>query len=369
MKITASKQAVLNGISIVSGAVPVNTTMPIQKFILISASGGKITFTANDSDLGIETVVEGSIETAGIAAIEKSMFMEAVRKMPDGEMNIEVGEDFTMHIRNEEQKIDLSIKGNSGEDFTSLPDIEKEEPIEISMLTFKDMVRQIIFSISTGNESNKVMSGVDCIIYGDYMRLTTLDGHRVSIRNVDFDKEYKKQEVIIPGKTLSEISKILQPDAEKKVLIYITESHISFEFENTVAVSRLIYGSYINVDKMIKSEFQTSIKVDKKKLMECIDRSTLYSKEGNKKPVIIDVFDDELEIQVAATYGGQDEHIDIEKQGNDIRIGFNPKFILDALKVIDDDEVSIYFINSISPLYIKDAEETYIYMILPINLN
>ncbi len=368
MKITADKQAVVNGINVVSGAVPATTSMNIQKCILINASDGTIRFTANDSELGIETVIEGDIDTAGIFAAEKNILLEIIRKMPDGDIIIESDDDFNIHIKNVTGNIDMMLRGNSGEDFVNLPDIEREEPVEVSMLTFKDMVRQVIFSISSGNESNKILTGVDCIIYGDYMRLTALDGHRVSIRNVDFNKEYKKQEVIIPGKTLNEISKIIPADADNNVSIYITPSHISFEYNDTVVISRLIYGNYIDVDKMIKSDYQTKVRIDRKQLMDCIDRSLSYSKEGNKKPIIIDVFDEELELQVGATYGGMDEHLSIEKEGNDIRIGFNPKFILDALKVIDDEEVDLYFINSISPLYIKDEKETYIYMILPINL-
>ena len=370
MKITCSKQSLTNGIGIVSRAVPVNTTMPILKYILINAAGGEIRLTANDTDLGIETVIEGVIETSGIAAIEASVLSEAVRKMPDGDIHIDINEkDYTVHLTCDTEKIDFQITGTSGDDFTYLPEIEKKEPVEISMLAFKDMVRQTAFSLNANNENNRTTTGFDMIIYGDYMRLTTLDGHRVSIRNVDFGKEYEKQEVIIPGKTLKEISAIIPSDAEKFVSIYITDNHISFEFDNTVVVSRLIDGEYINVDKMITSEYKTKVVIDKKRLANSIDRSLFFSKEGNKKPIVVDIKEGVLNIQIKSSTGGLNEDIEIEKEGNDLTIGFNPKFVLDALKAIDDDEVTLYFINSISPVYIKDEKETCIYMILPINLS
>ena len=130
MKITCSKQSLTNGIGIVSRAVPVNTTMPILKYILINAAGGEIRLTANDTDLGIETVIEGVIEISGIAAIEASVLSEAVRKMPDGDIHIDINEkDYTVHLTCDTEKIDFQITGTSGDDFTSLPDIEKKKSL------------------------------------------------------------------------------------------------------------------------------------------------------------------------------------------------------------------------------------------------
>lgn len=367
MKIVCSKQNLLNGLNIVSKAIPTNTTMSILECILIQAGNGKIKLTANDMDLGIETITEGKIEIAGTIAINARMLIDSVRKMPDdADICIESDKNFNVSISC--GKIILNILGKSGDDFTYLPNIDKADPISVSTMTFKDVIRQTIFSIGN-SDINKIMSGVDVIIKNDQMRITTLDGHRISIRKVQLKNIYSEQEIIIPGKTLNEISKIIPSDAEKEIDIYMSDAHVLFEFDNTIVVSRLIEGNYINVDKMMSSAYETKITINKKALYDCIDRSMLFSKEGNKKPIVIEVKKDILELKVNSPLGSLDEEIDIVKQGKDIVIGFNPKFILDALRVIDEDEVDMYMVNPRSPLYIKDENEKYVYMILPINLS
>ncbi len=367
MKIVSSKQNLLNGLNIVSKAIPSNTTMSILECILIQAGNGSIKLTANDMDLGIETVIEGKIEIAGTIAIDARMLIDSVRKMPDSE-DISIESDNNFNVCISCGKISLNIMGKSGDDFTYLPKIDKNEQISISTITFKDVIRQTIFSIGN-SDINKIMSGVDVIIKNDQMRITTLDGHRISIRKVQLKNIYSEQEVIIPGKTLNEISKIIPSDADKDIMIYMSDAHVLFEFDDTIVVSRLIEGNYINVDKMMSSAYETKITINKKSLYDCIDRSMLFSKEGNKKPIVIDITDEVLELKVNSPLGSLDEEIDIVKQGKDIVIGFNPKFILDALKVIDEDEVDMYMVNPRSPLYIKDENEKYVYMILPINLS
>lgn len=370
MNITCSKQVLLAGLNIVSKAVPSNTPYPMMKNILINATGNDIILTANDVTIGIETKIEGEVETAGIVAIDCAMFTEAIRLMPDGDLNIVVKDDFSVYIKYGNREQEFMIRGVSGDSFTYLPDIDKKEPIELSMMTIKDIVRQTGFSLKSNNGSaESTMSGYDFNIFGDYMRVTTLDGQRISIKNIEFDREYPKQEIIIPGKTLNDICKILPSDAEKKVNLYITDSHIMFEFDSTVVVSRLIEGKFISIEKILQTEPKSNIKVDKKIFSDTIRRAGFFSKENDKKPIIFETSGDILNIRIANDNGNMDEKLEVEKEGDDIRIGFNPKFILDAVGAVDDEEITAYFINSITPMFIKDEKENYIYVILPINIS
>lgn len=366
MKIICSKSDLLNGLQTVSKAVPSNTTMSILECILIDASLDEITLTANDTELGIKTVINGTIAKKGIAAIDAKMIVDVVRKLPDADICIEVDENYNANIICGKSKLTLSAK--KGDDFTRLPEVEINDPIVISQLTLKDIIRQTIFSIGSG-DTNKVMSGIDLIIKNDQLKFTSLDGHRISIRKVQLKNIYNEKEVIIPGKTLNEISKILNGGAEDDINIYITANHITFMFDNTTVVSRLIEGKYFTVDKMMSSDYETKITVNKKDIYDCIDRSMLFSKEGNKKPIVVMVGDNVLRLVVNSPLGSMDEEIEITKTGKDINIGFNPKFVLDALKVIDDEKIDIYFVNAKAPCYIKDENEKYIYLILPVNLN
>lgn len=365
MKIACSKSNLLNGVQIVSKAVPNKTTMSILECILIDASQGVITLTANDMDLGIETIIEGDILEEGIIALDARIFLDMVRKLPDSLIRIETDASFKTVITCEKAK--FTIAGKSGEDFSYLPVVEKEDSIVVSQFTLKEVVRQTIFSISD-NDNNKLMTGELFEINGDELKVVSSDGHRISIRKIQLKQSYSSKKVVVPGKTLNEVSKILPGGADSLVTIYFTPKHIVFEFDNTVVVSRLIEGEYFNIDRMLSSDYETKVRINKKELLNCIDRATLLTKEGERKPIVINITDEVMELRIDSTLGSMNEDIDIEKQGKDLMIGFNPKFLIDALRVIDDEEVDLYMVNPKSPCFIKNEEKNYIYLILPVSL-
>ena len=201
------------------------------------------------------------------------------------------------------------------------------------------------------------------------LKVVSLDGHRISIRKTELEDNYNSRKVVVPGKTLIEVSKILTGEAESKVNISFTNNHIVFEFDNTTVVSRLIEGEYFKIDQMLSSDYETKVKIYKREFLNCIDRATLLVKEGDKKPIIINITDDNMELKINSTVGSMNENIDIEKSGKDLMIGFNPKFLIDALRVIDDEEVDLYLMNAKAPCFIKNEKESYIYLILPVNFN
>jgi len=364
MKLVCSKSNLLTGVQTVSKAVPNKTTMSILECILVDATKGLITLTANDMELGIETTIEGDILEKGIIALDAKIFLEIVRKLPDSDITIETDSNYKTTITCEKAK--FNIIGKSGEDFSYLPVIEKEDNIVISQFTLKEVVRQTIFSISD-NDNNKLMTGELFDIKGDELKVVSLDGHRISIRKITLKDSYNDKKVVVPGKTLNEVSKILSGDADKDVIISFTDKHIVFEFDNTTVVSRLIEGEYFRIDQMLSSDYETKVRINKKELLNCIDRATLLVKEGDKKPIIINITDGSMELKINSVLGSMNEDIDIEKSGKDLMIGFNPKFLIDALRVIEDEEVDLYMVNPKAPCFIKNEEESYIYLILPVN--
>lgn len=363
MKLVCSRTNLLNGVQTVSKAVPSKTTMSILQCILINASEN-IKLTANDMELGIETIVEGNIIEPGIVALDAKIFLEIVRKFPEGDIKIETDESYQTVITS--GNANIKIVGKSGEDFSYLPNIEKLDSIILSQFSLRELVRQTIFSIAD-NDTNKLMTGELFEVNEDKLRVASLDGHRISIRKVYLKNSYPRKKVVVPGKALNEISKILSGDMDKDVVIFFTNKHIVFEFENTVVVSRLIEGDYFNIDQMLSSDYETKVTINKRKLLDSIDRATLLVKEGDKKPIIIDITDENMELKINSTIGSMREIIDITKNGKNLMIGFNPKFLIDALRVIDGEEVDIYLVNPKAPCFIKDSEDSYVYMILPVN--
>ena len=366
MKLVCSKSNLLKSVNIVLKAIPGKTTMPILECILIDASTNNIKFTANDMELGIETIVDGTIIEAGSIAIDAKIFSEIVRKLPDNDVTIETDGNLTTTITCEKAK--FSISGQSGEEFSYLPYVERENHIVVSQFTLKEVIRQTIFSISD-SESNKLMTGELFDISDNILKVVSLDGHRISIRKVPLKKSVADRKLVVPGKTLIEISKILSGEAENVVSISYTKNHIVFEFDNTIVVSRLIEGEYFRIDQMLSSDYETKVRINKKELLSCIDRATLLVKEGDKKPIIINIGDELMELKIKSQIGSMNEEIMITKEGKDLLIGFNPKFLIDALRVIDDEEVTIYLMNAKAPCFIKDDAESYVYLILPVNFN
>ena len=366
MKLICSKSNLLHGVNIVSKAVPTRTTMAILECILIDASANEIKLTANDMELGIETKIEGEIAERGVIALDAKIFSEIVRKLPDSDVTIETHASFKTTITCEKAK--FNIVGKSGDDFSYIPYIERNEPIVMSQFTLKEVIRQTIFSIAD-NDNNKLMTGELFEIEENDLKVVSLDGHRISIRNIELKNNYSHKKVVVPGKTLQEVSKILPGSAEDEVSIFLTDNHIVFEFENTTVVSRLIEGEYFKIEQMLSSDYETKVKINKRELLDCIDRATLLVKEGDKKPIIMNITDGTMELKINSFIGSMNEDIDIAKEGKDILIGFNPKFFIDALRVIDEEEVTLYMVNPKAPCFIKDDEGTFIYLILPVNFN
>lgn len=364
MKLICSKSNLLQGVNIVLKAVPSKTTMSILECILIDATAGSIKFTANDMELGIETIIDGDIISGGMVAIDAKIFSEIVRKLPDNEVVIETDENYKTTITCE--KAVFTISGKSGEDFSYLPVIEKNKFIYLSQFTLKEIIRQTIFSIAD-NDNNKLMTGELFEVKNNELKVVSLDGHRISIRKVELKESFDDIKVVVPGKTLNEISKILSGGTEDEVRIFFTSNHIVFEFDNTVVVSRLIEGEYFKIEQMLSSDYETKFSINKREFLDCIDRATLLVKEGDKKPIIINITDGNMELKISSIIGSMNENIDIIKEGKDIMIGFNPKFLIDALKVIDDEEVNIYMVNPKAPCFIRDDENKYVYLILPVN--
>ena len=353
MKIICTKQNLAKGVSIVSKAVPSKTTMPILECILIDASTDVIKLTANDMELGIETSIDGEIIERGILALNAKIFAEIVRKLPDNEIIIDTQGDNQALITGGKAK--FKIASLPGDEFSYLPNIEKDDFITVSEFTLKEVIRQTIFSIAD-SDTNKMMTGELFEIEDNILKVVSLDGHRISIRKIELKDSYAPKKVIVPGKTLQEISKIIGGEAEADVDISFTKNHIVFEFDRTIVVSRLIEGEYFRIDQMLSSDYETKVKINKRELLD-------------KKPLIIDIRDESMEFKIKSQVGSMDEDIMCIKEGKDLLIGFNPKFLIEALRVIEDEEVDLYFMNAKAPCFIKDEAQSYIYLILPVNFN
>lgn len=366
MKISVRKSDLLQGINTVSKAVSTKTTHPILSCILVEAVGGVIKLTANDMEIGIESYVDGTVIEDGKVALEAKLFSDFIRKLPDSEINISVDSNSKTTIRCE--RLEFNISGKPGDDFSDIPVVSKDRSITISQFALREVINQTIFSI-LDNENNKIMTGELFEVEKNRLSVVSLDGHRISIRYIELKGQNSDVKVIVPGKSLSDLSKIMNGGMDDPVSIYFNENNILFEFDRTRVVSRLIAGEFFRISHMLSMDTQIRMKVNKKELLESLDRASILIKESDKKPIRFNIEDITLGIKIDTLIGSLNEDLDIDKEGTNLVIGFNPKFIMDALRVIDDENVNIYFNNTMSPCIIKDDEGTYVYLILPMGIN
>ena len=367
MRIKCEKSILQNGINIVAKAVAQKTPNFILECIFIEAKNGSLKLTANNLSLGIETYIDCTIVEEGSIAVNAKLFSDIIRKLPDYEVDIESDKDYETTIIC--GKTRFQIKCWSGDTFPELSSVNKEKSITLSQMSLRDIIKQTIFSVAD-NENNKLMSGEYFEVVDNTLSVTSLDGHRISKRKIDLKGDNSDVKAVVPGKTLMELNKIINGESEDDVIVYFGDSIISFEFNNTRVVSRLIEGEYFKISHMLSMDTEILVKANRNELIGCIDRSSLLIQENDRKPIIVSVKNDNnLYIRLDTNVGSIKEEMEIEKEGGELIIGFNPNFLMDSLRAIDDEVVNIYMNDSKSPCLIKDDNETYTYIILPININ
>ncbi|MBQ7558037.1 MAG: DNA polymerase III subunit beta [Lachnospiraceae bacterium] len=372
MKIVSDVKEFQRAISVCSRAINSKSTLNMHDCVLIDARNGRISMTASDSDFVIETEIEGTIEESGRIVLEADYLDKVIKSLSSEkdekgvtDVRIETKENYRTIITSGSAK-NTTLPGRDGAEFSVLPAIDRTDSLTISEFSLRQIINQTIFSINS-NESNVLMSSECFEIDGNVLKVASLDGKRISIRKIVLRDAYGNRKLIIPGKVLNEISRILHDDTEKDVVISISENRIVFDFEKTTVVSQLVDGTYFDVDQMIVTDYETKILVKREALIAGLERARIFVRDGDSKPVILTVKDGTMNIRVTSAVGSTDDNIDIEKSGKDIVIGFNAKFLIEALRAVDDETVSIDFVNSKAPCYLRNDDDTYVYMVLPIN--
>lgn len=365
MKIICSKENLLDGINIVQKAVSTKTTLPILEGILIEAVD-KIKMTGNDLEIGIECYVDADVKSEGSIVLNSKMFGDIVRRLPDSEVLIEVKDNNSVVIECENSLFE--IRGIPAEGFPALPSIEKAEGIKISKKVLKDMIKQTIFAVSV-DENRPILTGSLFEYKAGKLTIVSIDGYRLAMRCYGSESELggAARSLVIPGKTLNEISKIIQP-LDEDICIYAAGNQILFDIGNCIMTSRLLEGEYLNYMGIIPNEHETKITVNTKDLLACFERASLViTNEERKYPVKLDISDDMIVITANTEAGNGREEIRVEMEGKKLDISFNHKYFIEALRAIENEMVNILFTTNIGPCTIKPLQENdFAYLILPI---
>lgn len=364
MKVICSKEHLMEGINIVQKAVSTKSTLQILEGILLGASE-EFKLTGNDLEIGIECYVQADIQIQGSIVLNSKMFGDIVRRLPDSEVSIEVLPNNLVIIECENSHFEL--KGMPSDNYPALPLIKKENAFIIKQKTVRDMIRQTLFAVSI-DENRPILTGSLLECKESNVTFASIDGFRLALRKCTIENENKSFSVVIPGKTLNEIVKILQP-IDDEISIYSTQNQILFDIGKCKVVSRLLEGEYLNYNSIIPKEFETKVRVNTKEILSSLERAHLITAEEKKYPVKFNVLDEKIIISSNTEIGAVREEVRVDITGNRLDIGFNPRYFIEALKVIEDEEIDIYFTSSIGPCTIRPIEnEEYAYMILPVRI-
>ena len=360
MRIITTKSNLLESINIVQKAVPSKTTLPILEGILFQAKNGILTLVSTDLEMGIETTSNIDVIEQGSTVISSKIIGDIVRKLPDSDVEIETKDNF-VYIKSESSE--FKILCLSKDEFPELPSVIKDNGLCISNSTLKEMIKQTIVAVSN-DEIRPILTGVLMEISGDQVTMVALDGFRMAVKlvNVLNDENFK---AVIPGKTLIEIGKILN-DSEDPVNIFLSKNQILFQTGNTTIISRLLEGEFINYKQLLPTEYKTKITLKTEKLLDACERAALFARDSNNS-IKFEIYDENMNIKSNSDNGDVHEELKISKTGEDIEIAFNPKYLIDALRVMSKDEITFEFTTSVSPSIIKPLDDPgFLYLILPV---
>lgn len=367
MKFNCNKTDLIAAISIVQKAIKSNSTVQILDGILIQADDSSVKLTGYDLETGIEADVDSDVYEKGSIVVPSRLFAEYIKKLPV-EM-ITISSDDRNQLRIESGSFDTNIKGNSADSYPKIPIIETENKITVSQKILKNMIDHTIFAVSK-DDTRQSLTGCCLESDGKTITMVAIDGFRMALRKEDVGEDFPLMNFIIPGKALNESAKIFDGDSDdKEVMIYSSSNHLLFDIGKVRIVSRLIQGPFVNYNSIIQKNPRSIMRVNRKALLDAVDRAAVMIMTDERRcPVRLSMPDDTTLFITATTEAGDTrEDISVSLEGDSIDIDFNSRYLIDALKNIDDETVRIEFNGNQGPCIIVPEEgNAYVYLILPI---
>ena len=365
MKFTCEKYLLQSAVAVASRAAASKSPLPALEGLLLEA-GSDLRVTGYDLKKGIYTNIEAEVQQPGSIVLDAKLFGEMVRKMPDGIVCIESDEQGMTNVKC--GKTEFSFMGIDPDDYPELPSVEGLKSYSVSQGTIKEMINQSIFAVSD-NDSRPVYTGSMFEIDNNVLSLVSVDGYRLALRREEIEGGEEHAEFIVPGAALSDLERICS-EPDEKISISVGGNHISFTVGNTVIITRRLEGDFLNYRKAIPADFKYKIKVNRSELQRAVDRVSLIVDEKSKNPVRMCFGDGVIDCLCATPIGKAEDVCICEGSGEDMEIGFNDRYLMDALKAAPCDELFVCLNTNSSPCVIlpADGSEKFKYMILPIRL-
>lgn len=365
MNILCNKVELIEAVSNVQRAVSTKASLPALEGILLRAQGSTLFLAGFDMELGITTTIDAVVKEPGEIVLSARMFGDIVKKMPGDQLSIQSDAKYNTIIRSE--VTEFAIMGMSAADYPDIPSVEDGIALNLSQPVIKSMIRQTIFAVAAPNDPRPIYTGTLFELKNNEMRLVSVDGYRLAMRTEPMQSD-EQLSFVVPGKTLQEILKLLK-DEEKPCSLIVGRRHIIFEIDGYAVISRLLDGEFMAYEKIISSDVCSTVTVNTRSFIDAVDRVSLVVNDRLKSPLVCVFKDNSIAVSCTTPLGSANDCIPADIQGEDEEMGFNSRFLLDALKNSETDEVKVHLGGALKPMNVLPKEgNAFLFLVLPVKL-
>lgn len=367
MKVACDRNVLLGGVQTVARAVSSRTTLPVLTNLLIDAADNQLRLVATDLEIGMSATVHAEIQKAGAVTLPARILLEVISNLPEALVTIEVDDASTAKITC--ARSDYAIRGLPAEEFPALPEVDEGAKFTIKQDVLKRVIEQTSFAASA-DETRPILTGALFVLTPDHLHVVATDTHRLALTEAQGDVQAEEEcRVIVPVRALSELERILDEDAEEDVSAGIGATHVKFELPQATLWSRLIEGQFPNYEKVIPSSWDKKLTVDRGTLQDALRRVIIVAREDANR-VIFRTEDDILSLNAdSQDVGSAHEETPVQLEGEPIEIAFNGRYLLQALEVLDSEQVQIELTGALNPGVIRPVDESgYVYVLMPMQI-
>ncbi len=368
MNFSCERNTLTEAISAAGRAVASRGAHAILEGLYLKASDNSLILTGYDLEIGIEVKIDAEVSQYGEAVVSAKLFSDIIRKATGDKVNFAVEGNSGAVIKCGRSKFKINVM--NAEDYIHIPlhDAENAEILKLTQKQFKDLVKATVFAVST-NEAKMILTGCLLEIEGNKVSMVAIDGFRLALKQLTLEDCGKETKIVIPAKTLNELIKVLR-DSDEPIEIAFTEKNVIFRFNNCTFTSRLLEGEFIDYRKIIPAFYKTTVVTPIRPLIEAVERVALIiTSEVNKNPIVVNMTNDSLIIKCETAAGVAEESLPVDITGEPFTIGFNSRYLIDALRSVDEEKVQLNFIGQVNPCLILPINgDDFKYIILPVRL-
>ena len=358
MKFVCDRNQLTVAVGSISRIAASRSTMPILGCVLIKADANGITLNATNVTMAASLRLPGTVQEDGSAAVEAKLLADVAQRLPDGVVQMAT-DGQRLLVKSGSVRLKLGIL--DPKTFPEFPAKPDTEGCAMDAASLREAIRKVAFATQP-NDSNVMLSAIHLVIDNGWMTLTALDGHRIAEWSVPAEAD-GNMDIIVPCADIGEACRVFN---ETEITLQTDENGIFLSTEDAKVRLGRIAGNYFDINRMVTANYPIAMEVKREELIGALERAMLFDRGNDRKPVVLEAVNDTLKVSFESPFGSSEEELALHKEGDDLKIGFNPKFLLDALRAIPDETVRMQMSNSISPVLMEDEERTYRHMVLPL---